>query len=63
MKFSRALQLNATASSIVLAAALAFGASMLSTAPAAADDTMVQSHSHMLGVADSMCRSTWKPRK
>jgi nitrite reductase (NO-forming) len=52
MKFSRALQLNATASSIVLAAALAFGASMLSSAPAAADESMVQSHSHMPGVAD-----------
>ena len=52
MKFSRSLQLNATVSSIVLAAALAFGASVLTTAPAAADDTMTQAHTQMPGVAD-----------
>ena len=52
MKFSRALQLNATASSIVLAAVLAFGASLLPVVPAAADDTMTQAHTQMPGVAD-----------
>jgi nitrite reductase (NO-forming) len=52
MKFSRALQWNTTVSSIALAATLAFGASMLTSTPAAADDTMVQSHSQMPGVAD-----------
>jgi len=52
MKFSRSLQLNATVSSIALAAALAFGASVLASAPAAADDTMAQAHTQMPGVAD-----------
>src|SRR5262245_60277876 len=44
MNVPRSLQLNATVSSVVLAAALALGASFLAPAPAPADDSMVQSH-------------------
>ena len=52
MKLSRSPQLNATVSRFVLGAALAFGASMLTSVPVAADDSMMQSHAQMPGVAD-----------
>ncbi len=52
MKLSRGPQWNTTVSSIALAAALALGASVLTGAPAVADDTMIQAHSQMPGVAD-----------
>ncbi len=52
MRLSRGLHWNTTVSSIALAATLAFGASLLTPAPAAADDAMMNAHSQMPGVAD-----------
>jgi hypothetical protein len=44
--------LKATVSSVVFAATLALGASLLAPTPAAAGDSMMQAHAQMPGVAD-----------
>ena len=51
MKSSRSSQLKAAVSTVVLAASLAFGASMIPT-PASTDDSMTRSHELMPGVVD-----------
>jgi hypothetical protein len=57
MNLSRALQLNATVSNIVLAAVLVFGSSTVAPTPASADDMMTQAHTQMPDVAAPSART------